>query len=273
MSNVCRLIVKDQNDQIRMQEDVNIFSDWCNNSGLVLNAKKCKAMTFTRSRNCLQSSYTINNNVVEKVSVFKDLGIILDSKLSFNSQIDYAISKSYSMLGFLMRQAWNFTDPYSLKSLYCSLVRPHLEYSMVVWNPIFAVHSARIESIQKKFLKYALRKIGWTDNFALPAYISRCLLINLDTLELRRKIACCLLIYDLINSNIDSSLLLSKIKFHVPSRTLRSRSLFRAESSRTTYGSREAMKTGMRLLASLPVDLSETSREKMRGSLKEALAR
>lgn len=268
-------IIKNQHDQSRFQADINIFSEWCNNSGLILNAGKCKSMTFSRSRNCLPSSYFISHNVLEKVTIFKDLGVVLDSKLSFNFHIDYAVSKSYSMLGFIMRQAWNFTDPYSLKSLYCSLVRPHLEYAMVVWNPAFAVHSARIESIQKKFLKYALRKIGWTDRLVLPSYVSRCLLIDLETLELRRKIACCVLIYDIINSNIDSSLLLSKINFHVPNRTLRRHLLFRVESCRTAYGSREAVKTGMRLLAplALDVDIAESNRGKLRRCLKEAFAR
>lgn len=254
-----------------MQHDIDNFSEWCNNSGLVLNAKKCKSMSFTRSRNLHDSSYSISQNVLEKVLVFKDLGVILDTKLSFNLQIDYVVSKSYSMLGFLMRQAWNFNDPYALKSLYCSLVRPNLEYSMVVWNPVFAVHSARLESIQKKFLKFALRKIGWKDNYLLPPYINRCILIDLETLELRRKIACCSLIYDLINSNIDSSSLLSKINFHVSGRTLRNQRNFYVGSSRTAYGSREALKTGMRLLAPLPVDMAD-NRSKFRRCLKEAFA-
>jgi hypothetical protein len=49
--------------------------------------------------------------------------------------IELMVAKSSKMLGFIKRMARDFQDPYTLKSLYISLVRPNLEYASCVWNP------------------------------------------------------------------------------------------------------------------------------------------
>ena len=74
---------------------------------------------------------------------FKDLGVILDRKLSFHDHIDAIISISMAILGFLKRNSSEF----SLRSLYVSLVRPHLEYCAILWNPVYSSHYIRIERV------------------------------------------------------------------------------------------------------------------------------
>jgi hypothetical protein len=57
-----------------------------------------------------------------------------------------------------------FRDPYTLKSLYTSLFRPKLEYAKcVVWNPFYDVRVDRVERVQRRFIRYALRGLDWTD--------------------------------------------------------------------------------------------------------------
>ena len=56
------------------------------------------------------------------------------------------------MLGFLSRVSKCFTNPKTKIILFNSLVRSNLEYCSQVWNPMYAVHSDRIERIQRKFL-------------------------------------------------------------------------------------------------------------------------
>ena len=120
------------------------------------------------------------------------------------------------MLGFLMRVCDDMCDPYTLKSLYCTLVRSLLEYCSVVWAPYYDVHKNRIESLQRKFVRYALRKLGWTDPLRLPPYVDRCGLIDLETLEFRRKNAFALFAFDLISGRTRSEVLLSRIRYNVP---------------------------------------------------------
>ena len=61
------------------------------------------------------------------------------------------------MLGLIKRTCRDVDDVTTLKTLYCSLVRPRVEYASQVWNPYTKSNISRIESIkegqQNSFLK------------------------------------------------------------------------------------------------------------------------
>lgn len=135
---------------------------------MVLNASKCIAITFTRKRSSINFNYSINKTLLRKEDTVKDLGILLDSKLSFRDHIAFISAKASKNLGFLFRVAKHFTDIRCLKTLYCSLVRSTLEYAAVVWSPYYQNESQRIESIQKKIVRFALRNLYWRDPQNLP---------------------------------------------------------------------------------------------------------
>lgn len=70
---------------------------------MVLNVDKCAVISTTHSLDKIEFSYKINNEPLKRVSTKKDLGIIIDDKLSFNEHIDDISRKSYKMLGFIFR--------------------------------------------------------------------------------------------------------------------------------------------------------------------------
>jgi hypothetical protein len=45
---------------------------------------------------------------------------------NFLEHVDVMVGKAFAMLGFIRRLSFEFRDPYTLKSLYTSLVRPKL---------------------------------------------------------------------------------------------------------------------------------------------------
>ena len=57
----------------------------------------------------------------------KHQGIVLDSKVTFNSHINQKIEKCNKLIGFLRRLAVNLPRNASL-AVYKSFFRPHLEY-------------------------------------------------------------------------------------------------------------------------------------------------
>jgi hypothetical protein len=71
-----------------------------------------------------------------------DLGVVLDSKLNFTSHIDSLVVKVSRVLVYIRRIGEEFRDPYTLKTLYNSFVRSHLD-------PYFSVHLKRIEAGMK----------------------------------------------------------------------------------------------------------------------------
>jgi len=64
----------------------------------------------------------------------KDLGVIIDSSLTFEDHITAKVNKAYSVLGIIKRNVQHIgKDAFVL--LYKSMVRSHLEFSNSVWPP------------------------------------------------------------------------------------------------------------------------------------------
>jgi len=125
------------------------------------------------------------------------------------------------VLGFIKRWSKDFDDPYLTKTLFISLVRSILEYGSPVWSPQYVVHSNRIESVQKNFLLFALRRLNWDANHILPPYSSRLLLINLPFLANCRTMLGTVFICKLIRGEVESPDLVSRPNFSVPSKFTR----------------------------------------------------
>ena len=115
-----------------LQSQFNAFANWCNVNRMTLNPTKCSVITFTRKKDPILFNYQLQGATIERVSHVKDLGVILDSQLTYKQHISYVVDKASRMLGFVFRVAKNFSDIHCLKSLYCSLVRSVLEYCSAV---------------------------------------------------------------------------------------------------------------------------------------------
>ena len=95
--------VRSAADSAALQEDLDRVAEWAETWKLSLNASKCKSMSVTLKRNPVQYAYTVPGTVLEKLDSMRDLGVILDSKLTFSAHVDSVVSKSCRALGVLMR--------------------------------------------------------------------------------------------------------------------------------------------------------------------------
>ena len=224
-----------------LQSDLDNLYDWCIINLMDLNLRKCKHMMFYR-RSPVLCRYKINEYELESVDEFLDLGVLLDCKLSFNSHVIQIVNKAKGVLGFLKRWGKEFNDPYVSKHLFTSLVRPILEYASVVWDPQYEVHVKKIESVQKQFLLFCLRNLPWNPNINLPSYKSRLQLIDLPSLENRRKYMNIKFVINLVNGSINSEFLLRKIEFAVPIRSSRNFIPLKIKYFRTNYANFDPMR-------------------------------
>ena len=103
------------------------------------------AMSFARRKTFVEYKYHIDDDKLEQISCVRDLGVILDRSLSFDSHIDRICSSCHSILGFIKRRAREF-DISLTKMLYCSLVRSKLEYASIVWSPYTSGKIGNVES-------------------------------------------------------------------------------------------------------------------------------
>lgn len=154
------LEVRNNQDISIFQKEIHIFYKWCSKSLLQLNVKKCNLITFSRKLSTPTSAITLGNQEVETCERVRDLGVILDSKLTFTDHYNTIIHRANNMLGFIKRFSYNFEDPYTIKTLYISYVRSILEYCSVVWSPFRITHIDRIESVQKQILCSSETRLG-----------------------------------------------------------------------------------------------------------------
>ena len=233
------LRVEKTEDCLKLQQNIDKLILWCSINKLYLHVNKCYSMTYSRKLSPINFDYYANDMKIVRCSYFKDLGVTFDSKISFNLHFDNIVSKAMSMLGFVKRMCRDFEDPYTLKALFSSFVRSQLEYASVVWCPNYGIHINRIESVQRNFIRFALRKLPWIDSNAFPSYENRCELIKLETLQNRRVIFNVLFIRDLLMYKISSPYLLSLLNFNTGLLTFRNRSIFKLNRHRTNYGNNE----------------------------------
>lgn len=195
------------------------------------------------------------------------MGVVYTTDLSFSKHIDVITAKASSMLGFLFRVTREFCDPYTLKTLYVSYIRSHLEYASVIWSPFYSVDCDRIERVQRKFIIMALRHLGWADLWNLPPYRDRCQLLSLQSLDGRRKVSGALFAGDVLNGRVDCAEVLALYSLHVPRILSRNPQLLSCSFHRTNYGLTEPVTNTSRILNSVCEEFNwNASRDCLRSS-------
>lgn len=254
-------------DAILLQEDLDNFQNYCAINKLDLNISKCYVCSFTRKPNPINFNYTLLGTPVNRVNVIRDLGVTFDSKLIFGVHIDNVVKKASKALGFILRISSEFKSIKTIKILYCSFVRSHLEYGSQVWNPNYNIYINRLESIQRKFLRY----VQFRTKVYLPNYPKRCKKFHILPLFERRNIADLVFLFKVMNGLADTPELVSKIGLRVPSTFLRRFHLLDTHAAKTTYRQNSYLIRASRAYNSacgeVDIDLCNTSIVKLKKTL------
>jgi Reverse transcriptase (RNA-dependent DNA polymerase) len=226
--------IQSTNDTLKLQSDLSNLSTWCKKKMLTLNISKCSIMRFYRRSSPLIHDYELDNLPLSSVTSYNDLGVIFDTKLTFNLHIDQITLRSFRMLGFIKRNTLHITDTSAIKSLYFSLVRSILEYNSAIWSPTYICHVSRLERVQNKFSKFLLWKFHFPcDNIS---YTIKRQLCGLQSLQSRRNNSQLFLLYKTVNGLIDCNEIVDMIYLRAPARLTRDRQLFYIQPHRTNYG-------------------------------------
>lgn len=78
-------------------------------------------MRITRKKQPFRSSFTLNGSVLEEVYEFRDLGLLTNHHLSWNSHVYAITNKANRILGVLRRTCRGWKDTETLKVLYCTV--------------------------------------------------------------------------------------------------------------------------------------------------------
>ncbi|KAL1446041.1 hypothetical protein WDU94_012207 [Cyamophila willieti] len=238
-------VVRGPEDRECLQTALDSLVSWCRDNLMRLNVDKCQVITFHRKHVPHMYDYFINGIEMNRVNQVKDLGVIFDHDLKFNSHYNAVVNKAFRTLGFLYRNSREFESANTLKSLYYTLVRSSLEYSAVIWSPMYNVHIDAFEKVQRVFLRMLSYKSNELENNARADNIMSH--FNIQTLKHRRDVAQILFIVKLVLDKINCPAILSKLKFRSNEKNTRDRSVFDLYNYRTNIGENSPINKAMKL--------------------------
>ncbi|XP_047146322.1 uncharacterized protein LOC124819143 [Hydra vulgaris] len=128
--------------------------------------------------------YFIKDSKLDSTTNEKDIGLLISNTMKWNQHVYMVVNKANSRLG-LLSKSFTYKDKNTMKILYCTFVRPILEYASPIWNPYNTNDIHKLEIVQQRATKLIpeLRH--------LP-YEERLKKLQLSSLKIRR------LRYDLI---------------------------------------------------------------------------
>ena len=118
----------------------------------------------------------MSNTTLEHVEKEKDIGVTIDSKLTFEHHMNEKINKANSTM-----RIFTCLDEDIFPLLYKALVRPHLEYANALWSPYKIKDITAIENVQRRatILVSSLKNLEYEDRL-------RKLKLKLPTLKYMR---------------------------------------------------------------------------------------
>ena len=168
-------------DSDALQDDLNGMVEWTDKSLLQFHPGKCVSMRITSPRivPTYKHEYRMNGQLLEKSSEEKDLGVTIDSKLTFSQHISDKVKLGNRLVG-MIRRTFEYMDKDMFRQLFTTIVRPHLEYAAAVWNPYQLQYIRALEGVQRRATKWGV------PGLRNKSYRERLEVLKLPTLAYRR---------------------------------------------------------------------------------------
>ena len=144
-----------------LNEELDHIYSWLCCNRLSLNEKKSFFIVFSNTIRYPNREVKIGRFKIDQVDRAKYLGIIIDNELSFRHHIDYVVQKVSACLGILRRLS-QYTPNYVLRTIYLSLIYPHLMYGVEVWGGSRQTVLCKLRSRQDKSVR--LCSGAWRDD-------------------------------------------------------------------------------------------------------------
>ena len=137
-----------------LNSDLEKITEWAHQWKMQFNPdpnKQANEVIFSKKSNSISyPAVKFNNNDITKCSDQKHLGIVLDSKLNFESHVNQKIKKCNKLIGVIRRLSVHLPRT-ALLTIYKSFVRPNLDYGDILYD------KPKNENFQNKLEKVQYR--------------------------------------------------------------------------------------------------------------------
>ena len=132
-----------------------------------MNPSKCRCLVFSLKQvKPLHPSLYLNSTCIEEVDKHIQLGLILQSNMSWRCHIQYIFEKASKRLNILKLLKYKLNRS-TLVCLYKSLIRPLMEYGDVIWDNLTEGEASLLKSIQYECARVVTGAIKGTSARAL----------------------------------------------------------------------------------------------------------
>ena len=144
--------------QRKLQHTINRLEECSLKNGFTISKNKTVAMHLCPDKKCMDPGLKLDNNPIQFVKEAKFLGLIRDTKLTFEPHIKYLKARcqnSMNLLKVLSRTEWG-ADRTTLLKLYRSLVRSKLDYNCIVYGSAAKTSLVKLDPVHNQGLRLSL---------------------------------------------------------------------------------------------------------------------
>ena len=184
------LPIPDRAAYLKLLSDIIAIFDWADVNDLVVAVLKCFLLHLGSKFN-LNFTYSVRGMDILSPVTVRDLGIIVDRDLTFDSHIRHISHQASARLA-VVRRSLNIRDTDFRLQMFKTFIRPLLEFATCVWSPHTNTHIKLLESVQRHFTKYL-------PNMPDVPYYDRCLALGIAPLYTRRLMFDLIMMYNIVH--------------------------------------------------------------------------
>ena len=144
---------KIENLKQKLTQESTIALQWLKDNQMLANPSKFQAILLTKSKEHIKTTLSVDDQTIESKSAVELLGVEIDDKLKFESNINNICNKASGQLNSLHRFK-KYLSPVAKKLAINSFILSNFTYCPLVWHFCSATSRNKIEKIKKELSNF-----------------------------------------------------------------------------------------------------------------------